>query len=227
MAKHRSFPSHILVFLAPAVLVYTAFMIFPLVDSLWLSLNKAGTTGTPIFVGIENYHTLFTQDQWAKPFWNAFRNNALFFIIHMLVQNPIGLLLATLLSARLRGTAIYRTVIFTPSILSVVIIGFVWKLILNPAWGVSRTILQAVGLANLDMPWLGLESTALVTLSLMSVWQNVGIPMMLFLAALIRIPDELVDAAKVDGAGPWKTFWRIQFPLILPTVGIVSVLTFV
>ncbi|HYY30604.1 MAG TPA: hypothetical protein VE860_21890, partial [Chthoniobacterales bacterium] len=130
MPKHRSFPTHILVFLSPAVLVYTAFMIFPVVDSLWLSLNKAGTAGIPSFVGIENYLTLFTQEQWVKPFWNAFRNNALFFIIHMLVQNPIGLLLAALLSARLRGTAIYRTIIFTPSILSVVIIGFVWKLIL-------------------------------------------------------------------------------------------------
>ena len=227
MPKHRSFRFHILVFLTPAVLIYTAFMIFPLIDSLWLSLNKAGTAGIPTFVGAENYQTLFTQEQWAKPFWNAFRNNAVFFIIHMLVQNPIGLLLAALLSARLRGTAVYRTVIFTPSILSVVIIGFVWKLILNPAWGVSRSILQTFGLGNLDTPWLGLESTALVTLALISVWQNVGIPMMLFLAALIRIPDDLVDAAKVDGAGPWKTFWSIRFPLILPTVGIVSVLTFV
>jgi raffinose/stachyose/melibiose transport system permease protein len=84
-----------------------------------------------------------------------------------------------------------------------------------------------VGLGNLDAPWLGLESTALVTLALISVWQNVGIPMMLFLAALIRIPDDLLEAARVDGASGWKIFWRIQFPLILPTVGLVAVLTFV
>jgi raffinose/stachyose/melibiose transport system permease protein len=84
-----------------------------------------------------------------------------------------------------------------------------------------------IGLVNLDSPWLGLEQTALPTLSLISVWQNVGIPMMLFLAALIRIPEELLEAARVDGAGTWRIFWRIQFPLILPTVGIVSVLTFV
>jgi len=227
MPNSRSFPLHILIFLAPAMLIYTAFMIFPLLDSFWLSLSKAGLAGAPVFVGAENYQTLFSQARWANPFWNALRNNALFFVIHMLVQNPVGLLLAALLGARIRGTSIYRTIIFTPTILSVVIIGFVWKLILNPAWGISRTVLQTIGLGNLDMPWLGLESTALVTLSLISVWQNVGIPMMLFLAALIRVPEELMEAARVDGAGPWRTFWGIQFPLILPTVGIVSVLTFV
>jgi raffinose/stachyose/melibiose transport system permease protein len=132
-----------------------------------------------------------------------------------------------LLARRIRGSSIYRTIIFTPTILSVVIVGFVWKLILNPAWGISRTILSTVGLGGLDNPWLGLESTALTTLALMSVWQNVGIPMMLFLAALIRIPEDLTEAAKVDGASGWTIFWRIQFPLILPTVGLVAVLTFV
>jgi len=227
MRKRGPIPIHILVFLGPAVLIYTAFMIYPLCDSLWLSLNNKGINGGQIFVGIQNYLTLFSQEQWSRPFWNALRNNVLFFVIHMAAQNPVGLLLAALLARRIRGSSIYRTIIFTPTILSVVIVGFIWKLILNPAWGISRTLMTIVGLGNLDAPWLGLESTALVTLSLISVWQNVGIPMMLFLAALIRIPDDLVEAARVDGASGWKIFWRIQFPLILPTVGLVAVLTFV
>jgi raffinose/stachyose/melibiose transport system permease protein len=227
MPKRRSFPLHILVFLAPAVLIYTAFMIYPIIDSLWLSLSNKGSTGAAHFVGIDNYQALLSQEKWAKPLWNSLRNNALFFFIHMVVQNPVGLLLAALLGTRIRGAWIYRTAIFTPTVLSVVIIGFVWKLILNPAWGISRSLLQLVGLGSLDTPWLGLESTALITLSLISVWQNIGIPMMLFLAALIRVPEELLEAARVDGAGNWKIFWGIQFPLILPTVGIVTVLTFV
>jgi raffinose/stachyose/melibiose transport system permease protein len=227
MRKTRSFPTHILVFLGPAVLIYTAFMIYPLCDSVWLSLNNKAASGGQMFVGIQNYLTLFSQDQWAKPFWNALRNNILFFVIHMLAQNPIGLFLAVLLARHIRGSSVYRTIIFTPTILSVVIVGFVWKLILNPAWGISRTILSTVGLSGLDNPWLGLESSALTTLSLISVWQNIGIPMMLFLAALIRVPDDLMEAAKVDGASGWTIFWRIQFPLILPTVGLVAVLTFV
>ncbi len=227
MPKSRSFRLHIPVFLGPAVLIYSAFMIYPLINSLWLSLSNKASTGEPHFVGLENYLTLFSQEKWAKPFWNALWNNGLFFVVHMLVQNPVGLVLAALLATRIRGAWIYRTIIFTPTILSVVIIGFVWKLILNPAWGISRSILQMAGLVSLDGPWLGLAQTALVTLSLISVWQNIGIPMMLFLAALIRIPEELMEAARVDGAGNWKIFWSIQFPLILPTVGIVSVLTFV
>ncbi len=227
MRKRGPIPIHILVFLGPAVLIYTAFMIYPLFASLWLSLNNKGINGGHIFVGIQNYLTLFSQERWSAPFWNALRNNAVFFVIHMAAQNPVGLLLAALLARGIRGSSIYRTIIFTPTILSVVIVGFIWKLILNPAWGISRTLMTIVGLGNLDAPWLGLESTALVTLSLISVWQNVGIPMMLFLAALIRIPDDLVEAARVDGASGWKIFWRIQFPLILPTVGLVAVLTFV
>jgi raffinose/stachyose/melibiose transport system permease protein len=227
MLNRQNFRIHILVFLAPAVLIYTAFMIYPLFDSLWLSLNNRMANAAQSFVGFQNYFTLFMREQWSKPFWNSLRNNTLFFLIHMLVQNPVGLFLSVLLNTRIRGSWIYRTTIFIPTILSVVIVGFVWKLILNPAWGVSRNLLRAIGLGAFDNPWLGLESTALITLSLISVWQNVGIPMLLFLAALIRIPEELVEAARVDGAGNWKIFWRIQLPLILPTVGIVSVLTFV
>ncbi|MBV8485683.1 MAG: sugar ABC transporter permease [Verrucomicrobia bacterium] len=229
MKKRSRLPIHILVFLGPAVLIYTAFMIYPLCDSLWLSLNNKASSGAgQMFVGIQNYLTLFSQDRWSAPLWNAVRNNLVFFVIHMVVQNPIGLLLAGLLATRIRGAAIYRTIIFTPTILSVVIIGFVWKLILLPSWGISRALFGIVGLSGLgDYPWLGTESTTLITLSLMSVWQNIGIPMMLFLAALIRIPDDLMEAARVDGASSWTIFWRIQFPLILPTVGLIAVLTFV
>jgi raffinose/stachyose/melibiose transport system permease protein len=225
--KRRPFPWHIVVFLAPAVLVYTLFMIYPLFGSLLLSLKNQAQGGTEVLVGLRNYWRLFTDENWAHPFWNAFWNNVEFFAYHMLLQNPVGLFLAVLLASRIRGAWLYRTLIFTPTILSVVIIGFAWKLILNPAWGISQGILDLLGLGHLNQPWLGLESTALPTLSLISVWQNIGIPMMLFLAALVRIPDELIEAARVDGAGAWTVFWRIQFPLILPTAGIVAVLTFV
>jgi len=228
MRKHGRIPTHILVFLAPAVIIYTVFMIYPLCDSLWLSLNNKASSGGQIFVGIQNYLTLCSQARWSAPLWNALRNNLVFFVIHMVVQNPVGLLLAALLVRKIRGSAIYRTIFFTPTILSVVIVGFVWKLILLPSWGISHTLFGIVGLGGLgDYPWLGTESTTLGTLALMSVWQNIGIPMMLFLAALIRIPDDLMEAAKVDGASGWKIFWRIQFPLILPTVGLIAVMTFV
>lgn len=225
--RARSFPTHLLVFLAPAVIVYTLFMVLPLIDSLRLSFFTTTPDNKEVFSGLQNYVTLFTDSLWAPFFQNALGNNIKFFIVHMVVQNSIGLLLAALLvsKGRLRGT--YRTLIFMPTVLSVVIIGFIWNLILSPLWGVTDGALKAIGLGKLYQPWLGLESTALTTLALISVWQFVGIPMMLFYTSLIGIPEELLEAARVDGASSWNVFWRVKFPLILPTVGIVSILTFV
>ena len=227
----RRIPWHIVVFLAPAFIIYTSFMIFPLFDSLRVSLqvpiaeNSDALSADAYTFGLGNYRTLFSDSQWAPRLLNALRNNVLFFAVHMLVQNPVGLLLAVLLASRLVvGRAVYRTLLFTPTVLSIVLVGFIWRLILSPLWGISEDILGFVGLAGQNRPWLGLEQTALVTLSLVSVWQYVGIPMLLFSAALVGIPDMYLEAAKVDGASSWAVFWRIQFPLLLPTVGIVSVL---
>jgi len=144
------------------------------------------------------------------------------------VQNPIGILLAALLSSpRLRMAAFYRTAIFIPTILSFVIVGFVWKLILSPIWGIAPGMLDFVGLKSLFAPWLGKEQYALTALALVSVWQFVGIPMMLIYAALLSIPDEVLEAAEMDGITGTSQFWKIKLPLILPSIGIISILTFV
>ena len=220
----RRVPWHVLAFLAPAVIVYTVFMVFPLFDSLRLSLLRDDGG----FAGLDNYARLLGDPNWAPRFWGALSNNAVFFVIHMVVQNGIGLLLAAILTTKvLRGRTVYRTLIFTPTVLSIVIIGFVWQLILSPLWGIAEGFLTAVGLGELYLPWLGLSGPALIVVSLMSVWQFVGIPMLLFSAALIAIPDEVLEAARVDGASSVRAFWSIQLPLIAPTIGIVAVLTFV
>ncbi|MCV2446650.1 MULTISPECIES: carbohydrate ABC transporter permease [Paracoccus] len=227
MAQRRAFRWHIAVFLAPAVLVYTAIMIVPLFGTLNLSLFNV-VEGQRVFVGLQNFATLLGDPRWSASFWNALGNNAWFFLVHMLVQNPVGVALAALLSSpRLRGAAFYRTAIFIPTILSFVIVGFVWKLILSPIWGIAPGMLDAVGLKALFAPWLGREGTALTTLALISVWQFVGIPMMLIYAALLTIPDEVIEAAEIDGVTGWAQFWKIKLPLILPSIGIISILTFV
>lgn len=218
---------HIAVFLAPAVLVYTVIMIIPLFGTLQLSLFRE-IDQKQIFVGLDNFSVLLGNPHWAKSFWNALANNTWFFVIHMLVQNPLGILFAALLtSSRLRFAVFYRTAIFVPTILSFVIVGFAWKLILSPLWGIAPDMLDAVGLKGLFSPWLGKTEYALVTLGLISVWQFIGIPMMLIYAALLSIPDEVLEAAECDGITGMKQFWKIKLPLVLPAIGIISILTFV
>lgn len=218
---------HIAVFLVPALLVYTALMVLPLVETLRLSLFTEEEQ-IRSFIGLGNFVTLFSDPRWSQSFWNALINNIQFFCIHMAVQNPVGIGLAALLSVpRLRGRAAYRTTIFMPTMLSFVVIGFIWKLILSPLWGVAPSVLAAIGLKSLFGPWLGQEHTALIAISLVSVWQYVGIPMMLIYAALLSIPEEVIEAAECDGIVGVAQFWKIKLPLILPAIGLISVLTFV
>ena len=218
---------HIPVFLAPALLVYTAVMILPLFNTMRLALYSR-IDQERVFVGLQNFKTLFGDAVWSEQFWNALGNNFWFFIIHMLVQNPIGIALAVVLShPRLRFAAFYRSAIFIPTILSFVIVGFAWKLILSPIWGVAPSMLDAIGLKSLFAPWLGKEAWALTTLALISVWQFVGTPMMLIYAALLSIPNEVLEAAELDGITGFSAFWKIKLPLILPSIGIISILTFV
>jgi raffinose/stachyose/melibiose transport system permease protein len=224
----QGFSWRVLVFITPALLVYVVFSALPLLDTLRLGLYSTDENGLRSFSGLANYATILHDPQWSASFWNAMLNNLKFFGIHMLVQNPIGLLLAALLSLRkVRFATFYRTVFFLPTLLSVVIVGFVWQLILSPLWGVSERLLGWVGLESWFAPWLGLESSALTTLSLMSVWQFVGMPMMLIYAAMIAIPEDVIEAAVVEGASPWRIFYEIRLPLILPTLGLVTILTFV
>ena len=219
---------HIAVLLAPAAIIYTVVMIIPLFESLALSFFAKAADQSVSFVGADNWTRLFADPNWSGTFWNALLNNVRYFVIVMIVQNPIGIGLAALLSLpRLPGRGFYRTAFFLPTMLSFVIVGFVWRLILSPAWGVSRSLLQAVGLGSWFAPWLGLKDAALPALSLITVWQFVGIPMMLTYAALLVIPEELLEAASLDGLSSFSQFFKIKLPLIWPTIGIISILTFV
>ena len=226
-AAARPIRWHVAVFLAPAVIIYTVIMIVPLISTLQESFFQV-KDGHTVFVGLANFRALFFDPRWSADFWNALLNNFWFFLVVMCVQNPIGILLAALLSSpKLRFRAFYRTAIFIPTILSFVIVGFVWKLILSPLWGVAPYLLSLVGLKSLFAPWLGDAHYALVTLGLITVWQFVGIPMMLIYAALLNIPDEVLEAAECDGVVGMAQFWKIKLPLVLPTIGVISILTFV
>ena len=224
--RRKPFPLHIVVFVAPGALIYTIFMICPLLNSLRAGFY-APATGGAVFVGFDNFARLVTEPLWIDRFRGALRNSFIFFAVNFLVQNPVALLLATLLADKTRASGLYRAAIFAPAVLSLVIVAFVWQLLLSPLWGVAKDALGFVGLANLYQPWLGLPGTSLITLALISAWQYIGVPMMLYYAALISIPYDLTEAAVIDGAGSWRIFWSVKLPLLLPIVGVVSLLTYI
>ena len=148
-------------------------------------------------MGLQNYVTLLTNELWSPRFWALVQLHLLF--RHFLVQNPISLLLAALLSQATCVAATSFATYFLPTMLSFVIVGFIWQLILSPIWGISG--LPQLLRLGFPFPSLGCKpETALITLSLISVWQFIGIPMMLFYAALISIPEELVEAASTAPA---------------------------
>lgn len=209
---------NLLLFTAPALVVYLAFVAVPLISSVVLSFFDSDGPGGRVFAGLANYRTLFGHDTLSERFWNALVNNVEFFLIHLLIEVPVGLLMAALLTSRTlgrRARGVYRTILFVPATLSVVIVGFVWRLILNPLWGI------------VDTPLLGQESTALRTVSLMSVWQYVGIPMVFLYTALLAVPDTVLEAGRIDGTNAWSEFWRLKFPLIAPQFGLIAILTYI
>jgi raffinose/stachyose/melibiose transport system permease protein len=212
-------------YVLPALIVYLAFMAYPMLDSVRLSLYS-GTTGAREFVGFANYVRLFTDPVVSLRFWNAFKNTWVFFAFHMLLQNSLGIMFAVMLTNRtMRGRTFYQTVIFIPCTIAVLVTGYLFKLMLNPIW--AGATLKKMGLGFLVRPWLGDTSTALPVVSLVSVWQWVGIPTMMFVAGFQGISDDLIEAASIEGASSWQQFLRIKLPLIMPVVGMIAILTFV
>lgn len=227
VAARRPVRWHIAVFLAPAMLVYTSVMVLPLVETLRLAFFQS-VEQQEVFVGLSNFFSLLSDERMAWHFWNALKNNTYFFLIHMLVMVPLAILIAALLSVpHIRGSGVYRTAIFMPTMLSFVIVAFVWRLILSPLWGIAPNLLDAVGLKWLFAPYLGKEAYALTTLGLISVWKELGVPMVLMYAAMLAIPNEILEAAEIDGIVGVSQFFKIKLPLLWPSVGVVAILTFV
>ncbi len=202
----------LVLFTSPALAFFLIFAVFPLMGTIYISFFKDA-----VFVGLANFKFLFTDDNSSTRLLAAFLHNCEFFAIAASVQIPLALFMAALLtSGRVRRlTGFYRTLLFIPSTLSVVIVGFIWRLIISPLWGIVQ------------YPLLGEKTTALPTITLMSVWQYLGIPLVFLYSALLSIPSNIIESARVDGASDIRIFFRIKIPLIAPQIGIITILTFI
>ena len=213
--------------LAPALLLFTAFVAYPVLTAMayafgrWDGIVRAG------FAGLDNFHRLFTQYPYRERMTSAFWHNVWTFLLTMIVQNAPAMLFAVLLAGRAWGVRIYRAVFFMPVVLSLVVVGFLWQLFLNPVWGAVNKLLALAGLGALARPWLGDPHTALVALVLVNAWRWVGFPTIVFLAGIQAVPEDYLEAARLDGAGPGTIFRRIVLPLLAAQVNIIVILTFI
>jgi raffinose/stachyose/melibiose transport system permease protein len=157
----------------------------------------------------------------------ALRHNTLVFIAVMLLQTGLGLLIAYALFKVIRGRRAYRTIVFLPVIFSLVIVGYMWQTLLDPFYGPINQILMKVGFTEWALPWLGDTRTALPTLVFINLWRWVGFPAIVFLAGLNAINQEFIEAARIDGATEGQIFRKILFPLLAPSLTIITVLTFI
>jgi len=217
----------LLVFIAPAFVLYTLFLIYPLVQALIFSLFEWKSTVRGDFVGLDNFTELFTRFPLDEQLPRAFIHNIVFYLVTMAVMVTLALLFAVLLQRARRGRGFLRVVYVLPYMISPLVVGYIWSLILNPTFGPVNSVLKELGLGELARPWLGDPSLAFPVVILVNAWYYLGFPMLLFAAGLAAIPEDYAEAAEVDGASTWQVFRHVTFPLLIPVFGTVAILTFI
>jgi multiple sugar transport system permease protein len=208
-------------FIAPALAGSVAFVLLPLVLVLWYSLHEWNVlAGTFAFTGADNYRRLAEDPNVPA----VLRATALFSAGLVAVNLSLALLLAVLLNQKLRGTTFFRMLFFSPVVVSLLAWTIVWNFLLQDNGGINNLLATA----GVDGPnWLRSGGTAMAAVIIVQVFKNVGLNMVLFLAALQGVPQELYEAARTDGASSWTVFRRITLPLISPTILLTSIITVV
>ncbi|NJI58087.1 sugar ABC transporter permease [Microbacterium oxydans] len=207
----------------PALLVFLAFVIFPVLMAGYYGFFSWQGYGPPTdFVGLKNYLTIL-QD---PLFHDALAHNGFILVFSLILQGPAAILLALLLNRRMRGQSLIRVLIFIPYVISEVVVGTGWSLMLQTS-GAFNDLLEKMGLGFLANDWLSNPDIAIWTLMVIITWKYVGFAVILFLAGLQGIPEELHEAASIDGASYWQIQWRITLPLLAPTLRIWAFLSII
>ena len=214
-------------FIAPALVLLGVFFVLPVVGGLLLSLTDfdlyaVADPGAARFVGLANFAAVLTDDA----FWQALANTLTFVVIGVPLSLVASLVTALLLDhPRARLRSFFRTVYFVPVVTTLVSVAIVWRYLYHPRYGMLNQGLEFLGLAPID--WLGDPRFAMPAIIVLAVWKNFGYNMLIFLAGLQTIPDELYEAAAIDGAGRWRRFRHITLPGLAPTALFVGVTTMI
>ena len=207
-----------LLFVLPFLLTYLVILIYPLLRGMALSLQRVDLFGGGRFVGMENYARLFSDGT----FWQSIGNTFLLALMIVPLLTVVALALALALNRATRGAAVFRGIFFSSSVLSVTIVTLIWRFVLAPDAGLLGETAQALGAE--PIPFLSHPTWSLWALAIATIWWSIGLPMMLFLAGLQQIPGDIYEAAALDRATRWTTFWRVTLPSLKRTVVLVIML---
>ncbi|KZE89367.1 carbohydrate ABC transporter permease [Microbacterium sp. TNHR37B] len=213
----------ILLLVGPALVIFLGFVIFPVVMAAYYGFFRWQGYGAPTdFVGLQNYLVILTD----PTFIEALGHNGFIVIASIVLQGPVAVLLALLLNRRMRGQSVIRVLIFVPYVIAEVVVGTGFGLMLQTQ-GALNGMLESIGLGDWAHDWISDPSIAIWTLMAILTWKYVGFAVILFLAGLQGIPEELYEAAALDGAGYWQAHWRITLPLLAPTLRIWAFLSII
>ncbi|WP_230973926.1 carbohydrate ABC transporter permease [Cerasibacillus terrae] len=199
-------------FLLPSLIFLILFTLYPIIKTVYLSFFQSDlSTDRPIYVGLTNFKMMLEDEVFRK----AFINNFWFAVGTIPTSVMLGMLLAILVNRKIKGTSLARTAFFYPVVIPMVSAAFIWLFFYTPEYGMINKLLHLLGIGDLNL--LGNSSTVLIAIIVMVIWKEAGFFMIFYLAALQNIPKELLEASHIDGASKWMQFWKIVFPLLMPT----------
>ena len=197
-------------FVLPTLLAFTIGFIIPFFEGLYLSFCQFTTVKNAKFTGFGNYKKIFSD----LTFLSSFKFTVLFAVASIVLINVIAFALALLLTRKLKGTNIFRTIFFMPNLIGGIVLGYIWQILIN-------CVLSIVG-----QPLLALNSSAgYWGLIILMCWQQIGYMMIIYIAGLQNVSDDLLEAAQIDGATPWQTLWKVKLPMVMPSITICVFLT--
>ena len=198
------------IFVLPTFLAFVIGFILPFIEGLYLSFCQFTTVKDAKFIGIGNYQRIFTD----STFTNSFKFTVLFAVASIVLINVIAFILALLLTRKLKGTNIFRTIFFMPNLIGGIVLGYIWQILIN-------CVLSIVG-----KPLLALNTSAgYWGLIILMCWQQIGYMMIIYIAGLQNVSDDLIEAAQIDGATWWKSLWKVKLPMVMPSITICVFLT--
>jgi len=208
--------------LAPTIIMLIGFVAYPAVNAVYVSMTSTNLLNPKAarFIGIENFVRIFQ----SQEFLGGLRNSAIWTFGNVAFQLTLGMCGAILLNQKLKGRAIARGLVLLPWATPSVLVALMWLWILDPNLGIFNRILSSIGLQAAPVAWLANPHTALATLMAIDIWQGIPFFAIMILAALQAVPSDILEAARIDGANAWKTYWQITLPLIVPTVLITTIL---